>query len=144
MRGVFLDLRTVDRDDLDLTWLRSSVKEWIFHDWTAPEQIIERVRDADIVVSNKARLEEITLRSADRLKLVCIAATGTNNIDLDSCRSLDITVCNVTGYATTSVVEHVYAQILSLTRRLTEYRAASERSMAETDDFCLMDFPIRN
>jgi len=76
MRGVFLDLRTVDRDDLDLTSLRSSVKEWEYHDWTAPDQIIERVRHADIVVSNKVRLEGITLRSADRLKLICIAATA--------------------------------------------------------------------
>ena len=144
MRGVFLDLRTVDRDDLDLTSLRSSVNEWEYHDWTAPAQIIERVRYADIVVSNKVRLEGITLRSADSLKLVCIAATGTNNIDLDSCRTLDIAVCNVTGYATPSVVEHVYAQILSLTRRLTEYRAAiAEGRWQKTDDFCLMDFPIR-
>jgi glycerate dehydrogenase len=79
-----------------------------------------------------------------KLKLVCIAATGTNNIDLDACRGRNITVCNVTGYATPSVVEHVYAQILTLMRRLYEYRMAIEEGRWQnTDDFCLLDFPIR-
>jgi glycerate dehydrogenase len=113
MRGVFLDLRTVDRDDLDLTPLRSVVTQWTCHDWTAPSQVIDRVHDADILVSNKIRLNGAALESAHKLKLVCIAATGTNNIDIDACRDRNITVSNVTGYATPSVVEHVYAQILT-------------------------------
>jgi glycerate dehydrogenase len=144
MRGVFLDLRTVDRDDLDLTSLRSVVTQWTCHDWTAPSQIIDRIQDADIVVTNKIRLDEAALESAHRLKLVCIAATGTNNIDLGACRNLNISVCNVTGYATPSVVEHVYAQILNLMRRLNEYGTAIEEGRwQKADDFCLLDFPIR-
>ena len=141
MRGVFLDLRTVDRDDLDLASLRSVVTQWTCHDWTAPAQVIEHIRDVDILVTNKTRLDRAALESAPTLKLVCIAATGTNNIDLDACRDLNITVCNVTGYATPSVVEHVYAQILNLLRRLNEYRTAIEEGRWQiADDFCLMDF----
>ena len=144
MRGVFLDLRTVDQGDLDLTSLRSVVTQWAYHDWTAPSQVIDRIQDAGIVVTNKIRLDEAALESAHTLKLVCIAATGTNNIDLDACRSRNITVCNVTGYATPSVVEHVYAQILNLLRRLNEYRTAIEQGRWQNaNDFCLMDFPIR-
>jgi glycerate dehydrogenase len=144
MRGVFLDLRTVDRDDLDLTSLRSVVTQWTWHDWTAPSQVIDRIQDADILVTNKVRLDGTALESAHTLKLVCIAATGTNNIDLGVCRDLNITVCNVTAYATPSVVEHVYAQILNLMRRLNEYRTAIEEGRWQiADDFCLMDFPIR-
>jgi len=144
MRGVFLDLRTVDRDDLDLTSLRSVVTQWTYHDWTAPSRVIERIQDADILVTNKIRLGATAIESAHALKLVCIAATGTNNIDLAACRSRKITVSNVTGYATPSVVEHVYAQILNLMRRLLEYHTAIEEGRWQNaDDFCLLDFPIR-
>jgi glycerate dehydrogenase len=144
MHGVFLDLRTVDRDDLDLTSLRSVVAEWTYHDWTAPEQVIERARGAAIVVSNKVRLDAAALGSTDKLKLVCIAATGTNNIDLHACRDRGIAVCNVTGYATPSVVEHVFAQILVLIRRLNDYRLAIAAGRWQSSgDFCLLDFPIR-
>jgi glycerate dehydrogenase len=144
MRGVFLDLRTVDRNDLDLTSLRSVVMQWTYHDRTAPYQVIDRIRDADILVTNKIDLDGTALESAHALKLVCIAATGTNNIDLDACRSRNITVSNVTGYATSSVVEHVYAQILNLMRRLNEYRTAIEEGRWQNAaDFCLLDFPIR-
>jgi glycerate dehydrogenase len=144
MRGVFLDLRTVDRDDLDLTSLRSVVTHWTCHDWTAPSQVIDRVQDADILVTNKIRLDGTAIESAHTLKLVCIAATGTNNIDLAACRNRNITVSNVTGYATPSVVEHVYAQILNLMRRLHEYHTAIEEGRWQNaDDFCLLDFPIR-
>ena len=144
MRGVFLDLRTVDRDDLDLSSLRSAVKQWTCHDWTDPSRVVDRIRDADILISNKVRLDAAALASAHKLKLVCIAATGTNNIDLEACRERNITVSNVTGYATPSVVEHVFAQILNLLRRLNEYRMAIEEGRWQhADDFCLLDYPIR-
>jgi glycerate dehydrogenase len=144
MRGVFLDLRTVDRGDLDLTSLRSVVTQWTCHEWTAPSQIIGRIQNAGILVTNKIRLDKIAIESAHTLKLVCIAATGTNNIDLDACRERNISVSNVTGYATPSVVEHVYSQILILMRHLHEYRKAiKEGRWQNTDDFCLLDFPIR-
>jgi glycerate dehydrogenase len=144
MHGVFLDLRTVDRDDLDLTSLRSVVTQWTCHDWTDPSRLIDRIGDADIVVSNKVRLDAAALASAHRLKLVCIAATGTNNVDLDACHARGITVSNVTGYATPSVVEHVVAQVLNLMRRLNEYRLAIEEGRWQhAGDFCLLDYPIR-
>lgn len=144
MHGVFLDLRTVDRDDLDLTSLRSVITQWTWYDWTDPSRLIDRISDADILVSNKVRLDATALASAHKLKLVCIAATGTNNIDLNACRARNITVSNVTGYATPSVVEHVFAQILNLMRRLNEYRQAIEEGRWQrAEDFCLMDYPIR-
>jgi glycerate dehydrogenase len=144
MRGAFLDLDSVDRSDLDLQPLQSIPADWTLHRRTAPAEVIQRIQDADIVVTNKVRLDSDVLQTAGRLKLVCIAATGTNNIDLDITRSLDITVCNVTGYATPSVVEHVFAQMLALTRRLYEYRdAVTQERWQSANEFCLLDFPIR-
>ena len=144
MHGVFLDLRTVDREDLDLTSLRTAVTQWTCHDWTDPSRLIDRIGAADILVSNKVRLDAAALASAPRLKLVCVAATGTNNIDLDACRVRNIAVSNVTGYATSSVVEHVFAQVLNLMRRLNEYRLAIEEGRWQrAADFCLLDYPIR-
>jgi glycerate dehydrogenase len=144
MHGVFLDLRTVDRGDLDLASLRSVVTHWTCHDWTGPAQLLDRIGTAEILVTNKVRLDAAALGSAPGLRLVCIAATGTNNIDLDACRARNITVSNVTGYATASVVEHVFAQLLNLARRLEEYRGAiAAGRWQRAEDFCLMDYPIR-
>ncbi len=144
MHGVFLDIDTVDRRDLDLAPLRSVLEQWSPYPATADREVRQRIRDADIVISNKVLLDRAALQTADRLKLVCIAATGTNNIDLEAARGLNITVCNVTGYATPSVVEHVFAQLLTLARRLDDYREAVRSGRwQQAVSFCLLDFPIR-
>ena len=144
MHGVFLDLATVNRDDLDLQPLRSTVSDWSMHATTEQDTVSSRISRAEIVVSNKVKLDGRALEKADKLRLICIAATGTNNVDLQSARARDITVCNVQAYATASVVEHVFAVILTLTRKLSEYRDAVQRgAWQQADDFCLLDFPIR-
>jgi glycerate dehydrogenase len=78
------------------------------------------------------------------LRLICIAATGTNNVDLAAARGRGIAVCNVTGYATASVVQHAFALILALTTRLAEHAAAArDGRWAASDLFCVLDFPFR-
>jgi len=143
MRGVFLDTATIDPGDLDLDALTSSIPEWSLHRMTDRGDTAATIGDADIVVSNKVMLDGHTLRTASSLKLVCIAATGTNNVDLETARQRGITVCNARGYATTSVVEHVFALMLSLRRRLPEQqRAARDGRWQDSDAFCLLDFPF--
>jgi glycerate dehydrogenase len=96
------------------------------------------------VISNKVMLDQETLQSAHTLKLICVAATGTNNVDLAAAAEHGITVCNVRGYATTSVVEHVFSLILALTRHLHDYRTAvNEGKWRNAESFCLLDYPIR-
>jgi glycerate dehydrogenase len=144
MRGVFLDLETVDRGDLELALLEATPVDWTFHGNTAPDEIHHRIREAEIVISNKVGLDRAAIQSANRLRLVCVAATGTDKIDLDTAGKQNISVCNVTGYATPSVVEHVFSQILMLNRRLLEYRRALEQGHWQTaDHFSLLAFPVR-
>jgi glycerate dehydrogenase len=144
MHGVFLDLDTIDRGDLDLEPISSVLDRWTPYPKTASEDVRQRIKGAEIVISNKAVLDSNDLQSAAALKLVCIAATGTNNVDLEAARRCNITVCNVTAYATASVVEHVFSQLLVLARRLDEYHAAVDQGRWQhSSEFCLLDYPMR-
>jgi len=144
MRGVFLDSATVDRQDLDLHELESSLPDWTIRSTTAVDELGDALQGADIVISNKVSLDREALQLADALKLVCVAATGTNNVDLQAAADCNITVCNARGYATTSVVEHVFTLILALTRHLQSYQTAVKQGKWHTAaSFCLLDYPIR-
>jgi glycerate dehydrogenase len=141
--AVFLDLATVARGDLDLTRLAAACARWSFHDYTRPGETAVRLAGAQVAVTNKVPLDRAALASAPRLRLVCLTATGTNNVDLDAARALDIAVTNVTGYATAAVVQHVFALILAHATRLLDYRAAvASGAWSASPQFCLLDFPI--
>jgi len=144
MHGVFLDIATVDRHDLDLSVLKSSLPDWSIRSTTLAGEVGDAIQDADIVISNKVALNRETLQLAGSLKLICVAATGTNNVDLRTAAEQKITVCNARDYATTSVVEHVFSLILALTRHLNDYQAAvSKGRWQSAESFCLLDYPIR-
>ncbi len=144
MRGVFLDTATVDREDLDLSSLTSSLPDWSLRRHTSAYEVSRETRDATVVVSNKVLLNREMLQATPSLRLVCVAATGTNNVDLDAARELGITVCNARGYATTSVVEHVFSVMLAFYRHSARYqKAVREGRWHSSDAFCLHDYPIR-
>jgi glycerate dehydrogenase len=143
MQGVFLDLESLDRGDLDLQPLHDVLSQWQMYPVTRPAETASRIRNASVVVSNKVMLDREILEAADDLQLVCIAATGTNNINMETAERRGLTVCNVTGYATRSVVEYVFAQLLSLYRELPAYHAAVRAGKwQQSDHFCLLDYPI--
>lgn len=139
--GVFLDLDTLHPRDLDLAALRATLPRWDMHDHTAPTDGARRLQDAEVAITNKFVIDAALLARTPRLKLICVAATGTNNVDLAAAAQHGITVCNVTGYATASVVEHVFALILALQRRLTEQQHAAHSLWAHQHDFCVLDYP---
>ena len=144
MRGVFLDAATVDQGDLDLSGLRETLPEWMFHDDTRTGDIADRIANAHIVISNKVVLDRDAITSAARLKLICIAATGTNNVDLQCAMENDVVVSNARAYATPSVVDHVFAMILMLARNLHRYQTAvQQKKWQSSSGFCLLDYPIR-
>jgi glycerate dehydrogenase len=89
---------------------------------TSPEQVIERLQGATVVVVNKIILNERILSQCPDIKLIALAATGVNNIDTEYCKAKGITVKNVTGYAKTTVAEHTLMMILALQRSLNAYR----------------------
>lgn len=143
-KAAFLDLASVYRDDLDLTALKEAVPEWLWFDNISESELIEVLTEVDIVVSNKVLLGKEQLRKAKHLKLICIAATGTNNVDLHAAGELGISVRNVRAYATASVVQHVFTLLLSLTTHIGEYSQAVQRGeWSSSKYFCLLDFPIR-
>ena len=141
--AVFLDLASVCPDDLDLSGLEHSAPQWAMHPLTSPADVRARIADATIIVTNKVVLDADALAAARGLKLVCVAATGTNNIDLAAAARYGVTVCNARDYGTASVVEHVFALILALRRRLLDYRQAlAKGEWQASPHFCLLDYPM--
>lgn len=142
--GVFLDRETVDRDDLEFSVLESALPHWRSYDTADPLPVLERLDGAAVALSNKVPLTSGLLSQLPKLKLICIAATGTNNVDLEAAKELGITICNVRGYATPSVVQHVFALLLSLTTNLPGYQGLVKTGGWQRNaSFCLLDYPIR-
>jgi glycerate dehydrogenase len=143
-KGVFLDLETVDRGDLDRSRLAASLPHWDWHAWTGAEEIAARIRRADVVVTNKCLLDLAALRGADSLRLVAVAATGTNNVDLETARAAGITVCNIRDYCTEAVAQHTVTLMLNLLTGQPWYRdRVRHGDWSESRQFCLQDRPIR-
>lgn len=119
MRIVLLDTATLG-EDVDLSPI-TSLGEATAYQSTRPEEVADRLRDAEVAVLNKVKLNESNLSEAKRLRLICVAATGYDNIDVDYCRARGIAVCNVPGYSTDSVAQITLAMALSLSSHLNEY-----------------------
>ena len=142
--AVFLDLASVDRGDLDLAALRAAAASWAMHPQTDAALTAQRIAGAAVAVTNKVVIDGAVMGACPDLRLICVAATGTNNVDLEAARQRGIAVSNVTRYATSSVVQHVFALILALTTRLAEHAAAArDGRWAASDMFCVLDFPFR-
>ncbi|WP_111655502.1 D-2-hydroxyacid dehydrogenase [Isoalcanivorax indicus] len=150
MLGVFLDTATMGPEDLDFSGLRealtgpdNSLPEWRFHDQTAPAQVAARIAEADVVVTNKVVLDAGLVAGAPRLKLICVSATGTNNVDLDAAAARGIPVCNVRDYAGASLAQHTLALMLGLATRWHDYQADVRAGVwSQSPTFCLMHRPV--
>jgi glycerate dehydrogenase len=144
MRTVFLDFDTVSCGDVDSRALEALGLELVLHPVTAPDDLPDRLAGARILITNKLRIGKAEFDAAPDLELVCLAATGVNNVDLEAASTRGVGVANITGYCTTSVVQHVFAMILALTHRLADYqRLLQEGRWRESPQFCLLDYPIR-
>ncbi|WP_252274414.1 2-hydroxyacid dehydrogenase [Pseudomonas subflava] len=142
-RAVFLDHASLDLGDLDLAPLRQVFGALVLHDASTAEQAAERLRGAQVAISNKVRLDAATLAACPELKLILVAATGTNNVDLAAAREHGITVANCRGYGTASVAQHTLMLLLALATRLPDYQAAiRDGAWQRASQFCLLDFPI--
>lgn len=138
----FLDAGSVG-DDLAFNRLQQAADTWDWHESTPAARVAERIGGADIVVTNKAVLDADTLARTARLRLICVAATGVNNVDLDAASRHGITVVNSVGYATAAVVQHVFALLLALATRLPQYHdAVRDGRWQRATHFCPLDHPI--
>lgn len=119
MKIVFLDQKTIG-DDIDLSGF-DALGEVTKYNFTTPEEAPERVKDADVLIINKVPINEQTIGTAKNLKLVCVTATGTNNLDKDYLDSHQIAWRNVAGYSTETVTQHTFAMLFYLLEKLRYY-----------------------
>jgi len=142
--AVFLDLETVDSGDLDRGRLQAAVKHWQWYEYSELGDIPRRIASADVVISNKCVLDRAALRQAPRLKLIALAATGSNNVDLDAAAEFGITVCNIRDYASDAVAQHTITLMLNLlTGQPWYWQAVRKGAWSHSRQFCLNDRPIR-
>ena len=118
-----------------------------FRRWptTSPQQVAERIADADVVIVNKVRLTAELIAQAPRLKLICVSAAGMDNVDQAAARARGIPVRNAPGYGDDAVAEHVIAVTLALRRSLLDYaRAATDGRWSASPFFCWYGPPVRD
>ena len=141
MKAVFLDRGSFPQHiHLELP---KKVTEVVEFDNSQSDDILEKIKDADIVLTNKAVLNADTINKAPKLKLIQVMATGVNNVDLAACEKNNIHVQNVTGYSTISVPEHTFSMLLALRRNLLSYiEDVKAGKWAESEFFCFLDHPI--
>lgn len=138
MRAVFLDKKTFN-STCSLEPIIKSVGNLTSFDTTTESQIINRCKNAEIIITNKVTLSESTLKQLPKLKLVCIAATGTNNVNLQAAARLNIAVTNIAGYAKQSLAQYIFAQILEYYSQTTHHNKNVERGLwSKSDTFCVL------
>lgn len=143
MKVVFLDRATMG-PDIELT--RPAFEhEWVEYEKTREEQVLERAQDADIVITNKAPMRAETLAKLPKLKMISVAATGYDVIDLDACREHNVQVSNVRGYAIHTVPEHTFSLILGLRRSIKAYvDDVIDGQWQASGQFCFFNHPIKD
>jgi len=139
MKIVFLDRGSFP------DWIRfpDASDQWIIYEQTHADQVIERAKTADIIITNKVVLDAEKLDELDKLKMIAITATGTNNVDLIKCAERGIAVANVGGYAANTVAEHTLAQLFALNRNLIAYQhSMTQKKWTQSAHFCHFEAPI--
>ncbi len=118
---------------------------WVEHAETRPEAAGEALKQATIAITNKVPITRAVLAAAPKLKLVAVAATGVNNVDLEACRERGVAVTNIRGYAEHTVPEHVFMLLLALRRSLFGWRQSLQAgAWQKARGFCLFDHPIHD
>lgn len=141
--GVFLDADSLGPADLDFSPLSACLGQWRHYPSTTPEQLHAHLTGAQVVITNKVVLDAEALAAQPQLRLICVAATGTNNIDLDAAAKLGITVCNAVNYGPNSVAQHALMLMLNLATQAPAYsRSAVDGSWSKSPFFCLLDYPV--
>lgn len=119
------------------------VHQWTGYPATSPSEVVQRLAGATVAITNKVPLRANDIAQLPELKMVAVAATGTDNVDLAACRERGIVVSNIRNYSVVAVPEHVFALILALRRNLIAYREdVLAGRWQESTRFCLLDHPI--
>ncbi|MBB1487010.1 D-2-hydroxyacid dehydrogenase [Oceanospirillum sediminis] len=142
LKGVLLDADSLG-EDIDFSGLQAELDQLIIYDQTSPDQVTERIATADIVFSNKVPITRETLTATSDLKLICVLATGMNNIDLNAAAEQNIIVSNAIAYGTNSVAQHTLMLMLMLATQQARYsKSVHNGAWNNSPFFCLMDHPV--
>ncbi|MBI1202500.1 MAG: glycerate dehydrogenase [Rhodopseudomonas sp.] len=142
-RIVFLDRSSIG-PSVALT-KPSFAHDWVEYDRTAPDLVVERLKDADIAVCNKVPIRRDSIEQLPDLKMICIPATGYDAFDIAACKERGIVVSNVRGYAVNTVPEHAFALIFALRRGIVGYRQdVIDGRWQEAAQFCFFTHPIND
>ena len=143
MKAVYLDYASLDKNDLDFSALHAVFDDLQLYERTSAEQLLSRVQNVDVIISNKVVIDAQTMQQCPNLKLILISATGTNNIDLVQATQQGINVCNCQGYGTAAVAQHTLMLMLNLATSFRQYdRAVQQGEWNKANQFCLLDYPI--
>jgi len=143
MRIVVLDAFTTDQGDADAWRGLAAHGEQIVHPRTASADLVARCAGAEAVLTNKAPLDAATIAALPALRYVGVLGTGYNVVDVDTCRARGIAVCNVPGYSTGSVAQHVFALVLHLVSDVAGHAARARAGRwARSPDFCFFTRPL--
>jgi len=141
MHAVFLDFASLGSEDLDTQGLTQCFDSLELYDATAPEQVIERMQSAQVMLVNKVKITPEHFAALPNLKLILVSATGTDNVDKAAAQAHSVVVCNVTAYGTPSVAQHTLMLMLNLATRFEPYRTQVQQgAWSQSERFCLMDF----
>ncbi|MCM2971372.1 D-2-hydroxyacid dehydrogenase [Larsenimonas suaedae] len=142
MNAVLLDTDSLG-SGLDFSELERVLPGIVCYGMTEKNDVMERVEHADVVLTNKVVIDAETMASAKHLKLICVLATGTNNVDLETARARGIEVRNVTNYGTASVAQHTLMMMLALATKLPSYQQdVRQGAWEESPFFCLLGHPV--
>ncbi len=142
MKIVFLDAYTTNPGDISLNDLEG-LGEFKAFDRSSKVEGIQRGKDADVIITNKYVVDSDVLKSWNKCKLICVAATGYDNVDLESCERHDVQVSNVRDYSTASVVQYVFSTLLSVIGRSSHYHDEVRNGRWQKSiDFTFMDHSI--
>ena len=142
-RAVFLDHSSLDLGDLDLSSLSTCFADLQLYPHSTQAQTIERLQGVQVAISNKVPLNAEVFAACPELKLVLVAATGTNPIDLTAARAHGVIVSNCQGYGTPSVAQHTLMLLLALATRLPDYQQDIRAGRwQQAQQFCLLEYPI--
>jgi glycerate dehydrogenase len=137
---VILDASTLDRGDLDFSSLKK-LGDLQAYPRSSEAEIIERCRNAEIVLTNKAKITPPVFDASSSLKLIAVCATGTNNVDLESAKKHGVKVANVAGYSTLSVAQHAFSFILNYATQIHRFSHEPQR-WPQSPIFTRLDYPI--
>lgn len=137
MQAVLLDAQTFSHQ-VTFTAVEQAVAALTSYPTTSPEQIIARCKNAEIILTNKVLLNRETLEQLPNVKLICITATGINNVDIQAAQELNIAVTNVSGYAKNSVAQYVFAQLLAHYSQIEHHNNNCRQGQwQQSETFCL-------